>query len=96
MNEQQLIITPFYTALARPAMLLGVDLRYVAIVGMLSLCVFIVSDSILYLLSYIPLHILGYILCQLDVNIFSILSKKLECLPVANYKIWGCNSYAPN
>ena len=95
MHEESLDISPLFTGLTRPPMILGVTMDYLAVSGLISLCSFIMFDSPLYLILYIPLHIFGVIACAIDPNIFRLLAKKFECLPTANKKIWRCQSYEP-
>ena len=94
-KDDRLLISPLFVALTKPAMIMGVTLDYFGICAMIALCGFIVTSSALYLLLYIPLHILGVIGCMIDHNIFRLVMKKSECLPVENKSIWGCQSYEP-
>ena len=91
----QAIINPIYSALTRPATILGVNIEFFAINISMALCMFIICSSIVWLLVAIPLHAVAWILYKLDPYIITIINKKIECLPVANKKLWGCNSYAP-
>ena len=90
-----LTISPIFTGLTRPAMVMGVTLEYMSICAMAALCLFILADSPLYLASYLPLHIFGWLLCKMDPNIFRILMKRADCSYSPNKKIWGCASYEP-
>ena len=93
--EEQLHISPIFTGLTRPPMVMGVTLDYMSISFMIAICGFIMAGNILYMVLYLPLHIFGWVACKIDHNIFRILFKKLECLNTPNKKIWGCQSYEP-
>ena len=94
-KEEALDISPLFLGLTRPPMMFGVTLDYLGISVMIALCGFILFSSPLYLLLYMPLHVMGAIACAIDHNIFRLMFKKLECLNVPNKKIWGCQSYEP-
>lgn len=94
-REETLDISQVFVGLTRPSMMLGVTMDYLGISVLTSLCGFILFSSPLYLLLYLPLHVVGVIACAIDHNIFRLLLKKTECLPVTNKKIWGCQSYEP-
>lgn len=93
--SEQLTISPIFTGLTRPAMMMGVTLEYMSICAMAALCCFIMGDSPLYLSVYLPLHVFGWVLCKIDPNIFRILMKRADCVYAPNKKIWGCQSYEP-
>lgn len=99
MNQQTehetLQINPIFTGLTRPPMIMGVTADYLSICFMIAVSAFIAANSIKYLLIYIPMHAFGWIACKVDHNIFRLLFKKAECLPVPNKKLWGCQSYEP-
>lgn len=94
-TEEPLDISPLFVGLTRPPMMLGVTMDYLGISIMISLCGFILFSSPLYLMLYIPLHVMGVIGCAIDHNIFRLLFKKLDCLNVPNKNIWGCQTYEP-
>lgn len=94
-KEEPLEISLLFVGLTRPAMMFGVTMDYLGISIMLALCGFILFSSPLYLLIYLPLHVVGVIACAIDHNIFRLIFKKLECLNVPNKRIWGCQSYEP-
>jgi len=93
--SDELWVSPLYTALTRPAMVMGITLNYLALSVLFSLCSFILMNSIFYLALYLPLHVIGYIACLVDQDIFTILLKKTHCPRVYCFKIWGGQSYAP-
>ena len=94
-QEEALLIHPVFVSLTRPSMIFGVTMDYFGISVIISLCSFILFSSPLYLLMYLPLHVMGVIVCAIDHNIFRLMVKKLECLTVQNKKVWGCQSYEP-
>jgi len=94
-KEELLLVNPLFVGLTRPPMMFGVTMDYLGISVMVSLCGFILFSSPLYLLIYLPLHVVGVIACLIDHNIFRLMFKKLNCLNVPNKRIWGCQSYEP-
>lgn len=94
-KEEVLTINPLFVGLTRPPMMLGVTMDYLGISILIALCGFILFASPIYLLTYLPLHVIGVIACAIDPNIFRLLFKKLHCLNVPNKTIWGCQSYEP-
>lgn len=84
-----------YTGLSRPATMLGVNADYFTVSVLGCICAFILCNSIMPLFLLLPLHLLGWILTQMDPFIFAIIGKRFLCLPGRNKYIWGCNSYAP-
>lgn len=94
-KEEALTINPLFVGLTRPPMMFGVTMDYLGISVMISLCGFILFSSPLYLLTYLPLHVVGSIACAIDHNIFRLLFKKLDCLNVPNKRLWSCQSYEP-
>jgi len=94
-NEEPLAVSELFVGLTRPPMMFGVTLDYLGISVMSVMCAFILFSSPLYLLLYLPLHVVGSIACSIDHNIFRLFFKKLECLNVPNKRIWGSQSYEP-
>jgi type IV secretion system protein VirB3 len=92
---EKLYISPIFTGLTRPPMVMGITVDYLGISFMFVLSTFIAGNSAKYLILYIPLHVFGWVACKIDHNIFRIFTKKLECLNVPNKRIWGCQSYEP-
>ena len=92
---EELEISPLFTGLTRPPLLAGVPLDYMSICAMVVICIFILGNSFFYLITYFPLHILGWIACKYDPNIFSIVFKKIECTVTPNKKIWETQAYDP-
>ena len=90
-----LLVSDLFVALTRPPMIMGVTADYLAVSGMISLCGFILFSSLICLLVYLPLHLIGFFACLYDCNIFRLISKRSMCLNVANKSIWGCQCYEP-
>lgn len=95
MHDEKLMLSPLFSGLTRPAMTMGITLDYLAISAMVTLCFFIVGNNPLYGLVYIPLHIIGWILCRIDPFIFNLLFRRAECVYCPNKSLWGCASYEP-
>jgi len=91
----QLIVHPIFTGLTRPAMIVGVTVDYLSICVMVAMIGFILGNSPLYLMLYVPMHIVGYIACKFDPFCFRIVFKRLSCAYMPNKKIWNCASYEP-
>lgn len=85
--------SPVFVGLTRPPMLFGVTVEYLSICFMLTISAFVLTNSFRYLMIYIPLHLIGWLACQVDRHIFRLLSKRWECQPVPNKYLWGCQSY---
>jgi type IV secretion system protein VirB3 len=94
MNEK-LLVSPIFAGLTRPAMFLGVTLDYISISSLAALCFFIIANNPIYLIAYLPLHIVGWLACRIDHNIFRIMAKQINCAYSPNKKYWGCQSYEP-
>lgn len=87
--------SPVFVGLTRPPMFMGVTIEYLSFCFMISVGAFILSDAFRYLLIYFPLHFIGWLACQMDSQIFRLLSKRWECQPIRNKALWGCQSYDP-
>jgi len=92
-QSENLLISPVFKGLTRNAQLLGVDYHYVIFSGISVFLLFINLNSFLMLLLMIPLHFLGWILCQMDPHIFKILQVKAKIGVVRNRSLWRCQSY---
>ncbi len=89
--SEPLIISPVFRALTKPAMILGVLYDYFYLSGLISLIVFIYSGNLLAWLVFLPLHLIGVILCRIDQHIFSLLSVRANIGMVRNKNLWGIN-----
>lgn len=84
-----------FQALTRPAMILGVTVDYFMLLLITVLILFMQSKQPATLLLWVPLHVIGWVICKVDPFIFNVLLKKLDFIVVPNKKIWGCKTYAP-
>ena len=94
-TEALLWISPIFVGLTRPPMLFGITLDYLGLSMMLVLCGFILASNPFILLLYLPLHVVGAVLCAIDPHIFRLLFKKCDCLNGPNQRFWRCQSYEP-
>jgi len=95
MEQQELLISPLFTGLTRPPMMMGITLDYLCLCTLVAMCLFIIANNPLYLIIYLPMHMVGWIACKIDHNIFRIFIKRAECHYSPNKHIWGCQSYEP-
>jgi type IV secretion system protein VirB3 len=86
-------VNDLFNGLTRPLTIMGVTMEYVLFCGMVVLSLFIMAESIKWLLVYIPLHLMGWVGCKYDAHIFSVINKKLDVSASPNKKIWGGSSY---
>ena len=90
-----LVRHPVHRALTRPQMFAGVTLNYFVINGVVTTEVFLITGSFWALLAALIMHGVGYFACLREPRIFDLwITKVSKCPRVANYKRWGCNSYA--
>lgn len=92
-SDVALLMSPLFNGLTRPPMIMGVTMDYLSLCALCALCIFILANSPVYLIIYFPLHLLGWIACKIDHNIFRILLKCADCAYAPNKNIWGCHSY---
>ena len=93
--KAQLIISPVFKGLTRQPTFFGVDYNYCLISGMFCLLAFIDLSSFLGLLLFFPLHLIGWVLCQIDPHIFKLLMIRAQIGRVKNFRLWGCQTYSP-
>lgn len=89
----QLHISPVFKGLTRPPMFMGITLDYLGATSLVILCIVILANNPAYGVLYVPLHVLGWIACRIDPNIFRVLMKRLSCGQTPNRRLWGCTSY---
>ena len=90
------LIHPVFGALTRPAMYAGVSFDYHMINLSVSVCAFILTHNLLYLLLFLPTHAVGLAVFYYDVHFFTIMKTrwfKLSNQP--NQSIWRARSYEP-
>ena len=95
MKKNGLHISPVFTGLTRPPMMMGITVDYLFISFLCSYGLFMLTGNPTFLIIYIPMHFFGWIVCRIDPNIFRVIIKTIECPSVRNKKIWGCQSYEP-
>jgi len=76
-------------------MVMGVTMDYLCVCALLALCTFILLSNPLYLLIYVPLHLIGWALCKLDAHIFQVIIMRARCGRSPSAGLWGCQSYEP-
>ncbi len=95
MEYEKITVSPLFTGLTRPAMKMGITLDYLAISAIVTLCFFILGNNPMYGLIYLPLHILGWIVCRIDPFIFNLFFRSVECAYCPNKSLWGSTAYEP-
>ena len=95
LQDDELWVSTVYKALIRPPMFAGITLDYACLIGSSVMCLWLLAGSFSYLLTYIPMHMIGWIACKFDPNILNVYYKSLSILPTGNKNIWGCDSYEP-
>lgn len=87
---------PLVVGMTRPLMLFGVTYSYFVIEGMATTVLFLLGNSLAYLLTIIPLHLVGVLLCKWDAHFFDILFRVAQrARPVRNRTLYRCNVYVP-
>lgn len=95
MKNNGLHISPIFTGLTRPPMMMGITVDYLFISFLCSYGLFMLTGNPAFLIIYLPMHFAGWIACRIDPNIFRVILKTIECPSVRNKKLWGCQSYEP-
>ena len=95
MTDEPLFISTIFKALTKKPSLMGVDYDYFFIESMITMLIFIYANNFLSLLLIVPLHLLGWILTQMDPFIFKIISIRASIGLNKNNKLWGCQAYEP-
>jgi type IV secretion system protein VirB3 len=82
--------------LTRPQMFAGVTYNYFVINAAVTTEAFLITRSFLALALALALHGAGYLACLREPRVFDLwLMRVAKCPRVANWRRWGCNSYAP-
>lgn len=95
MQTEEINVHPIFAGMTRPPMFLGITVDYLMATALITIMLFMMTNSAKCLIMYIPLHIIGWIGCKFDPNFFRVFLKKSHCLPVANKSLWGSQSYEP-
>ncbi len=91
--QEDLNISMLFKGLTRMPTLWGVDYNYVLLTCMSIMLIFINTKSFLCLLLFIPMHLIGWLLCQIDPHIFKLLSVRATIGSTKNRSLWNCQSY---
>lgn len=96
MNEE-LELDPLFVGATRPAMIWGVTHEFAVIGGMLVSIFFLNTGNPLNLFIYVPIHILGYLICLKDPRKINVILGSLKCYSKCqNRFFWGWKStYTP-
>lgn len=95
LKDENLLASPLFVGLTRPAMKFGVTFDYLGISSLVTFCLVIVFNNPLYGILFLPLHGFGVVVCWYDPFALSILKKRIAFNYMPNKKEWGCFSYAP-
>ena len=97
-NNAGLIIDPLHLALTRPAMILGVTYSAFILNAICVMEVFISTRNLLYLLLFVPIHLVCFTICQTDPRAFDLLflwtQTKANGLIFGNGRFWKASSYS--
>ena len=87
---------PVFRALTRPQMFAGVTYSFFIINAAVTTEIFLITRSFLALPVALIVHMLGYLACLQEPRIIDLwITKVSRCPRVPNWRLWGCNSYAP-
>lgn len=96
MGEERTTRDPLVVAMTRPILLLGVTYSYFVIEAVSATVLFLMGNNLLYLLTILPLHSAGMILCKWEPRFFDILFRAAQhARPVRNRPRYRCNVYMP-
>lgn len=91
-----LVRHPVHRTLTRPQMFMGVTMNFFIINMMVTTIAFLILNSFWIIPVPFVMHGIGYFASLREPRIFDLwVTKVSKCPRVANYKRWGCNSYAP-
>ena len=94
-SAEVLRINPLFGALTRPAMTMGVTLDYHGLNLIVSVCAFIALKNLLYAAIFLPLHLIGMAICQMEPRFFTIAAACIKLPAMPNQSLWGVRSYEP-
>lgn len=87
---------PLVVGMTRPLLVLGVTYSYFIVEGMAVTVLFLMGNSLAYLLLILPLHAAGALLCKWEPRFFDILLRTAQnARPVPNRPRYRCNVYVP-
>jgi len=88
--------SPVFRALTRPQMFAGVTYSFFVLNAAITTEAFLITRSFLALPVALLVHGAGYLACLREPRVFDLwLTKVSRCPRIRNWKLWGCNSYAP-
>jgi type IV secretion system protein VirB3 len=91
----ELLRHPVHRALTRPQMFAGVTYNFFVINAALTTEIFLVTKSFWALPAALAIHAAAYLACLREPRVFDLwLARVSRCPRVANWRVWGCNSYA--
>jgi len=94
--EKRTARDPLVVGMTRPILLLGVTYSYFVIEAVSATVLFLMGNNLLYLLTILPLHSAGMILCKWEPRFFDILFRVAQhARPVRNRPCYRCNVYTP-
>lgn len=77
-------------------MFAGVTYSYFVLNGVVTAELFLIFKSLWALAFALVVHVIGVIACVKEPRIFDLWLTKASRNPsVRNFRLWGCNSYAP-
>lgn len=90
----KLLSDPLFVGLTRPAMILGVSIKYFMLNLIISMLLFIQSNSLMNLVVAALLHLVGYVICFKEPRFIELfLNKTSKCGKCPNRLFYGANSY---
>lgn len=85
---------PLFVGLTRPAMIFGVSIKFAALNMIISMALFIQSNSIYNLLVAFVIHLIGYLICFKEPRFIELfLKRSSKCSQCPNKSFYGANSY---
>lgn len=85
-----------FVALTRPQMFLGVTYSFFIVNLVITSELFLIFKALWIVISALVIHAIGYVACVREPRFLELwLVKLARCPRVADYRRWGCNSYAP-
>ena len=85
-----------FVALTRPQMFAGVTYSYFIANGIVAAELFLIFKSFWAIGVALVLHLVGALLCLREPRFFDLwIARVSRCPRIANYRLWGCNSYRP-
>jgi type IV secretion system protein VirB3 len=94
--EERTAPDPLVVGMTRPILLVGVTYSYFVIEAVGVTVLFLMGNNLLYLLTILPLHSAGVLLCKWEPRFFDILFKAAQhARSVRNRPLYRCNLYQP-